>query len=1288
MKIARTVGVLILLVATSDASKPFELRQGDVVTFLGGTNLLHLQQSGHLETMLTGAFPAAHAKFRDLSWEGDTVFRLGTVIERWRPDGFGERDEQLKRVGTTVVFAQFGQLESMAGEEGIADFVKSYSELIDAIQRQARTVVLISPTRFEVTSSPLIPNVSNHNPTLKSYVEAISRLAKTRGLFFVDLFSGVNQLHTENGMHIKPTHQKDIAERILDQLNLGNSAPRPVDGSSDVNSDYETLRQAVVEKHRLWYDYWRPANWKLLYGDDSKRQFTRGGANYIPFREEWKKLIPLIDEAERRIWKIANGGPDVGHRRPAPEVLHGDASADIDKELAAFTVPEGWQVNLFASEKEGLTSPLAIRWDPAGRMYVTVTTTYPHVFPGDLPNDKIIVLEDLDQDGTADKSTVFAEGLNIPTGLELGNGGVYVGQNTELLFLKDTDGDQISDRREVVLGGFGNGDSHQTINSFIWSHGGELFFGQGDGCESRVETPWGSSDLFQAGFFRFRPKRLQLHPLLDDFMGPGNPWGVAFNKWGQIFSIDGAGGVTFLSPGQVPTSHRQRLRTIGEPGGYCGIAYLDGRHLPKSMHGEFLLGDYKSNRVKRFSVEQEGAGFSLRWQDPILQSRHRNFRPVDVRVGPDGAVYVVDWYNPVTCHQDDAYRDPTRDKAHGRIWRISSGAPKVQAPNLENVSILELLTALTAPEYWTRYQAKRAMTTHDPSKVATALRSWVRTLDAQRPNYEQHLLNALGAYATIEVVEPVLLRRLLRAQQPQARAYATRMVGRWHDRLPDPLALLAEQVIDEHPLVRMEAVIACSAVPSAPSIGVAAKVVDFHQDEWIKYAFQQTSHHLKPFWLPALHRGELEFSKPNHLAAVLNQAGGPELLGNLKSLVDSDELSSTVKQSAIAAILAVGGPEDLSHYGLDPKRFVVDNQYLTQDHARTLAHMVRIARFRNVRPAGQLANRLQFLLRRDDVEIRTHAIRLAGIWKVKETREGIWQAAIDESHPRSVRSAAFQAVIELEHPEASDLLKRLSSDCDDVALRVAAIQALTNIDAQIAARQAARLLSNDQVDAPISAVLSTFLDQVGGSDDLASELVARPLAPKTAKKILAALFALGRSDQTLVNTLIQSIAADAKTPDFSNDLVGQIATSSGGSAERGALLFKGLACNSCHKIGGLGGSTGPDLSSLGTTLSRERIVEELMWPNRQVKEGYSMVQVVTKRGKIVQGLERTTRDSQSSTDVVIQDLASLDLVTIKKEDVEEVRNVGSPMPTGLTALLSHDQLLDLVQYLSDLGKIK
>ena len=212
---------------------------------------------------------------------------------------------------------------------------------------------------------------------------------------------------TENGLHVAEEKIGVVSNQILGQLQIPAVTKRDV-----------VLLGAIREKQRLWYDYWRPANWKLLYGDDARREFTKGGDTYIPFREEWTKLLPLVDQAEKRIVAIAAGMPDPGHNRPIPEVLHGDRLADIQNELEAFEVAEGFEVSLFASEEQGLTSPLNLRWDPNGRTYVTVTTTYPHVWPGDIPNDKVIVLEDVNSDGKADRSTLPAEGLNIPTGIE------------------------------------------------------------------------------------------------------------------------------------------------------------------------------------------------------------------------------------------------------------------------------------------------------------------------------------------------------------------------------------------------------------------------------------------------------------------------------------------------------------------------------------------------------------------------------------------------------------------------------------------------------------------------------------------------------------------------------------------------------------------------------------------------------------------------------------------------------------------------------------------------------
>jgi len=1273
---------MMLLVTTStQAQDLWQLAEDEVVVLMGGTNMVRLQQAGYFESILTHSFAAQRPKFRDLAWEADTVFRQGSVIERWRKDGFGSRDDQLKRVGTSVIIAQFGQLESMAGPAGLNRFTRAYGELVDSFRKQARLVVLVTPTPFEKPTSPLVPDLSQQNANLALYIDAIKTIAAERKLILVDLFTNPKQGLTANGMHIKPSAQPMLARELARQLGVEVLA----------QETYEPLRLAVIEKHRLWFDYWRPANWKLLYGDDSRRQFTRGGDDYIPFKEEWKKLLPLIEKAEQRVWQVASGGDDPGAERPAPEVLHADKQANIKEELAAFTVPDGFQVNLFASEEEGLTSPLAIRWDPAGRMYVTVTTTYPHVFPGDLPNDKIIMLEDTNHDGRADKSNVFAEGLNIPTGLEWGDGGLYVGQNTEILFLEDTDNDGQADQRRVLLGGFGNGDSHQTINSFIWSPGGELYFGQGDGCESRVETPWGASNLFQAGFYRLRPRRMQLHPLLDDFMGPGNPWGVAFDRWGQIFCIDGAGGVTYLSPGQIPSTHRLRLRTIGNPGGYCGISYLDGRHLPASMQGDFVVGDFKSNRIKRFSVKTDGGGFSLQWKDPLLQSRHRNFRPVDVKVGPDGAVYVVDWYNPITCHQDDAYRHPARDKAHGRIWRISTTAATSKPADLSQATLPEVLQALKAPEHWTRYQAKRALTTRDSATVSRALDQWIQSLDPKDPGHEHHLYEALGAYATIEVVQPALLDRLLQAQDPNARAYAARITGRWHDRLNAPLELLAARIVDENARVRMEAVLACAAIASPRSIEVAARVVDKPLDSSIQYAFKQAVHQLQPHWMPAFKEGTASFAKPSHLAAVLNETGGRDVLASLQRLLDSQDLKPATRASAIATILTVGGPRELATYGLDPSRFTRAGQYNAAAHADALVKLIEVTRFRDVKPAGDLAKALQHLIQHPHPRLQASALTLAGSWDVKKTATTVLAAAKNNEFPVSVRAAALAATVELKLPAGRELLVSYAANSNPAALRSAAIESLVAIDTQAAARQAAQLFAeSDLKSLDPATTLAAFLNRSGGAQALASALGARNLKPASARQLLAALFTTGHSDQVLLGVLNQSLGSFRQTPDYSKRYVQQLVSDAQqrGNAERGKLLFKTVACASCHKVGGNGGKIGPDLTAIGTTLSVERITEELLWPNRQVKEGYSAVRVITAAGKIHQGYQRKTKESEAAGNLVLQDPASGKLVTLKKQEVDQQQTTGSVMPGKLTALLSESQLLDLIEYLSELGKIK
>ena len=1269
------------------AENSFRLEQDDVVAFLGGANMVYLQKAGYLESILTEQFSESSPIFRDLAWEGDTVFRQGTVIERWRErahfdedGGLGNLSDQLDRVGATVIISQFGQSESLEGSEHLDKFSEAYSKLIQSWKNEGRKVVLLTPSPFETSSNPHLPNLVSNNSILAQYVNAIQQLAVKHQVVFVDLFNEAAGNATLNGRHIILAAQPMIASKIAKQLGIHSNAP----------DSFEVLRKAIIEKHRLWLDYWRPTNWKLLFGDDARRQFTKGP---ISLRDEWLTLPGMIHKAEARIQSIAIHNLDPGPNRPPKEILHGDSQASIEEEMEAFTLPEGFVVNLFASEKQGLSSPLNLRWDPSGRMYVTITTTYPHVFPGDLPNDKIIVLEDRDQDGTADVSTIFADGLNIPTGIEWGNGGIYVGQNTEILFLKDKDGDNQADERSVVLSGFGDGDSHQTINSFIWSPDGQLYFGHGDGCESRVETPWGTSALFNAGYFKLQPKRLLLVPFLEAHMGPGNPWGIGFDAWGQSFGVDGAGGVSWLTPAQVSTTHRRRFPRIGDPGGYCGIGYLDNENLPAQMRGSFVIGDYKANRISRFTVADRGSGFDLTWEEPLMSSSHRNFRPVDVKLGPDGAIYIVDWYNPITCHQDDAFRDPSRDKAHGRIWRVSVADPGNQKNHFKRADLLsapikEVIKTLEASDTWSRYQAKRALTARPSLEVEKALDDWVGSLNHKNPKHAFKLYQALMAFATIEAVRPPLLQDLLNSRDMRIRASATQLIGRWHDRLLHPLELLSNRIHDNHARVRLAAIVAFSEIPSAQSIQIAIKAIDHPMDQWTNYALKQTIHRLKPHWLPKFKRGELKFSKPAHLAFILNEIKDEDAINGLKDLLDMGPLDEQTTSNSIIAILANGDPEDIHQYGLDPKRYTQNGNHDTKSHAAILVALSEILESNPVVIPNHNLTPLKKLALHPERSLQIAALKLIGLTKFTNESESVIKVATDNEVNSDVRAAALNALGGLDTARSRDLLIQFARQAKESILRSTAIVSLAEFDIPSAAEAAVDYLSEDTTpNAHASKVLISMTQKAGGPQALSGSFKGKSMSPTVKHNLRRILYATGTPDPGLLAVLNQQTTEEGKERDYSESLVINLAAKAkkDGNFQTGQKIFSQLACDACHQVKGNGGLIGPDLTAIGTTLSTERIIEELLWPGRQVKEGYTPIEIITNDDRILIGYERITLQRADQPDLILRDTVSPELIKINKEKIKSFKKLKSMMPEGLTDRLNEKELLDLIQYLTQLG---
>lgn len=796
---------------------PFAFQEGDVVAILGNGLPDRMQHDGWMETLLQSELQGKTVRFRNLSVSGDRPDSYP------RSSGFMSMTEYLREVKADVVLAFFGYNESFDGVEKAADYQKKLVAFVQKTRgsqangKSFPRIVLFSPIAHENTGNPNVPDGKAHNVQLAAYTAATEAAAKEAGVAFVDLFHPSLKLFesartplTINGVHLTEEGNRQLAEVIGSALLGKQVATSPT---------MEALRSAVLDANNHWNNRFRARDGNDVWGGRSTLKFTNDQSNAEVLQHELKMLDVMTMNRDARIWAVAQGKElaidDSNVPKPIPVISNvggGSKSSDAGKEgkldyisgeegLKHMAIAEGFEVNLFADEAQfpQLVNPVQMQFDTKGRLWAAVWPTYPKWEPLKEMNDALVIVHDDNNDGKADRVTEFARVQN-PLGFEFWNGGVIVTCTPEILFLKDTNGDDVADERTILLQGLDSSDTHHAANNLIYGPDGAIYWQSGVFMQHNHEHPWGSS--LQAGasaMYRFDPRQFTISFHANN---SPNPHGTAFDYWGYQYATDGTGGRAYqVRPQGQGFEMHELLKKEVRPVTACEV--VSSTHFPESMQGDFLICNVIGFLgIKHYDLERnaekgtvwgEPAGAELtvttihadgsKTQDKsrgLMMSGDKNFRPSDAIFAPDGSLYISDWHNAIIGHMQHNVRDPNRDHTHGRIYRMTAvGRPLQQPVAIDGQPIAALLENLKSPVDSIRHRTRVELSERDSAEVIAETKKWIKTLDPNSPADAHHLLESLWVHQQHNARDYQLMGELLKSPDPHARIAANTVKHFW-----------------------------------------------------------------------------------------------------------------------------------------------------------------------------------------------------------------------------------------------------------------------------------------------------------------------------------------------------------------------------------------------------------------------------------------------------------------------------------------------------------------------------
>lgn len=934
--------------------------------------------------------------------------------------------------------------------------------------------------------------------------------------------------------------------------------------------------------------------------------------------------------------------------------------------LAKMKVPPGFHVELVAAEP-AIVNPVAMTFDERGRIWITESLEYPRSSAGP-GRDRVKVLEDTDGDGTADKVTVFAEGLNIPSGIAVGHGGVWVANAPDILFLQDTDGDGRADKQEVVVTGFGRFDTHELPNSLTWGPDGWLYGLNGVFNRSQVKHR-GREYTFTCALFRIHPRTRDFELFAE---GTSNPWGVAWDNAGSAFLsacvIDHLWHLT-----ETGYYHRQggpyppftwKIESIvkhkHQKAAYCGIHFFDSDAYPAQYREKLYMGNIHGNCINVDNLQRDGATYFATAEPDFLEANDAWFMPVAQKTGPDGCLYVLDWYDQYHCYQD-ARRDPDGiERAKGRLYRVRyKDSPRAARFDLSKETDDQLIDRLHSPNVYFRDVAQRLLSERRSPAAQARLQSLVLD-DAAAHKTRMHAFWALIGTGPLE---SDFHAKILAHQDASLRAWGVRAAGNMR-----PVdAPIASRVValaqDRAPDVKLQAAIAARKLLGDQSLPILLDILSScGDDKLIPHIVWQNLH-------PLLETHSAEFLR---IVETMDLKQSPNVASLLPRVLERMLGRKTSDMSTPATLFAM----------------LVDgrqaNVAAAQQCLALLAARVETGELGGER-LQMLRDRLQPLLAdilktKADSPLHFDAVLLAATWRDAAALAAARQALSATTMPEPQRLKALGALVSAGDEQVLDAVAGIlaSGKGTTPEFKGQSLAALGRLDAPRVAEVV--LAGYRQMPPEVQARAIELLTQRAAWSRRLMLVIASKAIPADALNANQVRKLLATRDPELIKLVNQhwGTIREQRNPGREAVIADMLALlrKLPGDAHKGQEVFKKV-CGVCHKMYGEGQEVGPDITVNGRS-SFEQLLSNVFDPSLVIGAAYQARTVVTKDGRVLTGLVAEDTDQR-----IVLKVQGGKQEVIPRADIEETKlSALSLMPEELEKQLKPQELADLFAFLS------